>query len=112
MRKLGKLFFIIHSIAVIVLTAVDIIDALTVGSWGFMMIPLLIMDRPVLPVIALIYRRIPEMASSNHAAFYILTQKGLLGLLLLILGGFQWFVIGWGLAQLDPRKSEKQSDPK
>ena len=98
--RLAWTFLITHSLIVVVLSFMDVRDAIETNSSGFAVIPIVMLDYPILPVVSWFDRITPAISSSLDNVTYVVIQKTYFAIPFLILGGVQWYFIGWGISKV------------
>lgn len=85
--RLGLWYLAGHSLVVVMLMLIDATNEAETGSSGFALIPVFMIDAPVLPLILPFVLLSGRIAGSTNRIF--------LAVLFLILGGMQWYFMGW-----------------
>lgn len=99
--KLGLLFLVLNSLMVITLCIFDVVDAIGTGSSGFAILPLVVLDPPGYflgaPLAYYLSEFIPVSLDSAISVYdqRIIIRGSIFAITTLIVGGAQWYFIGW-----------------
>ncbi len=115
--SLGLLFLTIHSFIVLIFSSIDTMDAITAGSSGFALIPIVMIDFPVFffaKILSGFIAQFIPIPLNNTTSIIIqntILHKVAFTVPMLVFGGLQWYCIGWltskGLTKL--KTQAKQS---
>jgi hypothetical protein len=107
--KLGLWLVMVHSVIAIVLFSIDTMNAIQCGSSGFAILPLVIIDFPAFfisrPIAGFLYSLAPAVLDNTPSIILrdTIIHQSSIAIPVFILGGLQWYGIGWFISKLKQR---------